>query len=489
MLPRPDRSSHASAFFSLIPLNARSKAVVNDPDNAHLVSCGEFGLDNGVLKRGLDIGPFINNSPFVLATIGRDGDIKIPNESISRIHCSFELHPGNREEILLYDRSSSGSTRVFGESVMQFELQLGPRRVVVDSDTNLEFGFGGAADNLYHFRLFWHHRDRRHKTLSRLHAIPHLDRPCKAPTLIDPPLTLDETLRRTRIHAPGASKRFRYLERRSLGKGGFGEVFKVVNVNTGEYVAVKRLSSAATHRVDRELIKREIETLSGVSHVSGKVLCTANGAIKADRLKANIVRFLGHQQREIDGCDEIIMELKSGSAHDLMKQKVFIQEPSIAEHLLRHMLQALVYLDSKNIIHRDVKPGNILFSPLPGPQGPYQFQLADFGLANVQHKAHTFAGTEMFMAPELAACSKGMQTTKIDVWSLFVTYADVLDVEQIQDKLHGTGEEQEDVIEQAALTALDGRLQKMALPDPVYRTSARAMLDSLGDGKARLRRW
>jgi len=97
------------------------------------------------------------------------------------------------------------------------------------------------------------------------------------------------------------------------------------------------------------------------------------------------------------------------------------------------MLKALDYLACNWYIHRDVKPENILYTSIPGRD--YVFQLADFGLCNVIGKATTFTGTLKYMAPEVLQNKLTQQTPKVDVWSLFVTLAWVLDVGGYQRKV------------------------------------------------------
>lgn len=77
---------------------------------------------------------------------------------------------------------------------------------------------------------------------------------------------------------------------------------------------------------------------------------------------------------------------------------------AICFHVLGQMLSALDYLASNNLIHRDVKPENILYSD---EKGSYLFQLADLGLVNHRSQATTFCGTSATRLPSFGPPHRG----------------------------------------------------------------------------------
>jgi len=112
------------------------------------------------------------------------------------------------------------------------------------------------------------------------------------------------------------------------------------------------------------------------------------------------------------------MPLQRGSLKDLLgEMETEARRWELSNVVLRQMLLALECLEANRIVHRDVKPDNILWDL--DEHGLYTFCLGDFGLSNDPKVATTTAGTAPFMAPEVFYRQR--QTTKIDVWSLYAT--------------------------------------------------------------------
>ncbi|KAM3500333.1 hypothetical protein MY11210_009530 [Beauveria gryllotalpidicola] len=84
-----------------------------------------------------------------------------------------------------------------------------------------------------------------------------------------------------------------------------------------------------------------------------------------------------------------------------------------ARTILHQVLQALGYLHSKGITHRDVKPDNILIMT----REPMHAKLADFALSSKAERPTTVCGTERYTAPEVY---RPPYTAKVDIWSVGV---------------------------------------------------------------------
>jgi hypothetical protein len=163
----------------------------------------------------LDIGFHIRpQSSDTLATLGRgpNTDVFVEGSGIGRVQCSFEI---NRETgiIMLYDRSASLSTQVFGEGAMKFNV-CGMRRVVVLPHLNTEIGMGGERSDLVRFRLVWHVTSV--ETIEKVKAgermIHGQEDDSRLARTVDEASTSLPSERVTRIHTPGLqSFKMRYV--------------------------------------------------------------------------------------------------------------------------------------------------------------------------------------------------------------------------------------------------------------------------------------
>jgi len=168
---------------------------------------------------------------------------------------------------------------------------------------------------------------------------------------------------------------------RELGRGGMGTVYQGVSLETGEPAAIKLLSAALSREEDfRSRFEAEIETLRKLNH-------------------PNIVRLFGFGEQDallfyamelVDG-KSLEDELASGRSFDWREVAQIGVETC---HALRHA-------HNRGVIHRDIKPGNLLL----GSDG--HVKLSDFGIARLfgnmrMTSAGSVLGTAEFMAPEQA---------------------------------------------------------------------------------------
>ena len=186
-----------------------------------------------------------------------------------------------------------------------------------------------------------------------------------------------------------------YLLRRLLGAGGFGEVYEAEDTVMGRVVALKLLSSSYSHNTAfRERLFREART--------------------AGRLHDPHVVPI-HGCGEIDGQLYIDMRLIDGSDLQGVLNREGALAPRRAVHIVRQIASALDAAHAEGVIHRDVKPGNILLN-----RNDFAC-LVDFGLANAATDTKltsegTTIGSFAYLAPE--RLTAGQPSPAADVYAL-----------------------------------------------------------------------
>lgn len=177
-----------------------------------------------------------------------------------------------------------------------------------------------------------------------------------------------------------------YLIKESIGKGGFGSVFRVLHQNRGQVFVCKVLSQFIS-------FSNEIQTLVMLDH-------------------PNVIK-LYEQFVENDKFYLILEDCSQGDIASYLKTHHCTQE-EIANFCYQ-TITALEYLHTHGICHRDIKPSNILIDK----NG--HLKLADFGLSdNCYGYSKSYSGTKFYMAPEIFD-KRPYNPFKADVWSLGIT--------------------------------------------------------------------
>ncbi|KAG2374581.1 hypothetical protein C9374_010600 [Naegleria lovaniensis] len=117
-----------------------------------------------------------------------------------------------------------------------------------------------------------------------------------------------------------------------------------------------------------------------------------------------------------------------GDLYDLVKNAPHILTPIMIRSIMKQLMESLAYLhDEMSIVHRDIKPQNVLIDSINIAAKTLKPILSDFGLAKTLLKTETqIAGTASYMSPEMTT-RKGYDL-KTDVWSMGVMFYQLVSV-------------------------------------------------------------
>ncbi len=174
----------------------------------------------------------------------------------------------------------------------------------------------------------------------------------------------------------------RYEIEGELGRGGMSIVFRARDLKLPREVAIKVLRPELSAQIGAERFHREIDLIAGLTH-------------------PHILPL--HDSGEIDGLLYYVMPyLEEGSLRELIAREGALSEAT-ALHIGAEVAEALSHAHAQGVIHRDVKPGNILLAD-------GHAILADFGVAHLASEleetlteAGLALGTPAYLSPEQAS--------------------------------------------------------------------------------------
>ncbi|GAA5798227.1 hypothetical protein HPULCUR_003627 [Helicostylum pulchrum] len=175
-----------------------------------------------------------------------------------------------------------------------------------------------------------------------------------------------------------------------LGSGSFGAVKKAVRISDGKEVAIKIIPKRNV-KDHLDMVKDEVDVLTSLDH-------------------PNVIGFYDSFESSATG----------GELFDRLFERGKFSEKD-AVQVIKSVLKGLEYLHSHDIVHRDMKPENLLFKT---PESNADLVICDFGIAKTNSKTsalETVCGSPGYVAPEVLT-QKGYGSA-IDMWAIgVITY-------------------------------------------------------------------
>jgi serine/threonine protein kinase len=197
-----------------------------------------------------------------------------------------------------------------------------------------------------------------------------------------------------------------------IGAGAYGMVCSALDRPSRKQVAIKKISSAFSLVQVAKRTLREIKLLKHF-HAHKNVI----SILTIQQPPSNMAEF-----RDL----YVVMELQECDLHRIIHSQQALSEEH-ARYFLYQLLCGLKYIHSANVLHRDIKPGNLLIN------GDCSLRIGDFGMARhmattpEQHRGFMteYVATRWYRAPEVLL-SFQRYTQAIDVWSAGCIFAEML---------------------------------------------------------------
>lgn len=235
----------------------------------------------------------------------------------------------------------------------------------------------------------------------------------------------------------------RYTRLDEIGRGSFATVYQGVHTKSRTYVAIKSVNLSKLNRKLKENLYSEIQILKGLYHPHIVALIDCHESTSHIHLVMEYCA-LGDLSLFIKRRDTLG---EHRYTRDMMAKYPNPRGGALNEVIVRHFLKqlssSLKFLRDRNLIHRDIKPQNLLLCPAPasyragvaqvvpfkgsedsfnpetGLESLPMLKIADFGFARslpATSLAETLCGSPLYMAPEILRYEK--YDAKADLWSV-----------------------------------------------------------------------
>ncbi|SDU78577.1 serine/threonine protein kinase [Arcanobacterium phocae] len=191
-----------------------------------------------------------------------------------------------------------------------------------------------------------------------------------------------------------------------IGQGASGTVYRGTNKETGQAVAIKILHSQL--QGDSEILHRFITERQTLTQLNNNFI-------------------IGVEDLVVDaGMLGIVMELAAGPTLGEILSTSGPLPPSYALAIVSQVAQGLAYAHSQHVVHRDIKPDNIIITQ-PNNIADPGVKIADFGIAKIIDASSTatqMVGTAHYMAPEFI--QENIVNPSVDVYALGISLYQIL---------------------------------------------------------------